>query len=110
MVIRSGDPASVSGETRGTSPPIARGTAPGSAGPATLISLLAAELSHDLAVPLTSIIANLELLEEELAKRPDPVADALLSRAARAAGRMHRMLDQRMELGTAPSRSDPGRG
>ena len=102
MVIRRGEHTSVSGASRGTAPPSPCGT-PGMPVPATLISQLAAELSHDLAVPLTSIIANLELLEEELAKSPDPVADALLSRASRAAGRMHRMLDQRMELGTAPS-------
>jgi signal transduction histidine kinase len=56
------------------------------------MSHLAAELSHDMAVPLTSIIANLEMLEEELGEHPAPEAGVLLARAQRAADRMLRML------------------
>jgi signal transduction histidine kinase len=59
-------------------------------------SQLAAELSHDMSVPLTAIIANLEMLEEELGENPDPVMAILVSRSARAASRMQRMLDQYM--------------
>jgi signal transduction histidine kinase len=102
MLIRRGAPAPLFREAKSTGPPVPCAT-PGADGPTPLISQLAAELSHDLAVPLTSIIANLELLEEELADSPNPVVDALLARTTRAAGRMRRMLDQRMELGTAPS-------
>ena len=102
MVIRRGVLAPFSRDARAAGIPNPC-RAPGTGVPATLSSQLAAELSHDLAVPLTSVIANLELLEEELAKRPDPVVDALLSRAARAAGRMHRMVHQRMDLSTTPS-------
>lgn len=59
-------------------------------------SQLAAELSHDLKVPLSSIVAGLELLETELGEKPTPAAVALLACSARAAGRMLRMLDQHM--------------
>ena len=48
---------------------------------ATLMSQLAAELSHDMRVPLTSIAATLELLEEELNDHPDRAVRALLDRA-----------------------------
>jgi signal transduction histidine kinase len=67
---------------------------------ATVISQLAAELSHDLRVPLAAITASIELLEEEVAGASTPVIDALLTRALRAAERMNRMLDQSMEYGT----------
>jgi signal transduction histidine kinase len=63
-----------------------------------LMSHLAAELSHDLAVPLTSIIASLELLEERLEEHPDPEAAALLAGAQQAADRMSRMLGQHMGI------------
>jgi signal transduction histidine kinase len=68
---------------------------------ATVVSQLAAELSHDLRVPLSSITASVELLEEELVDRTNPVVEALLTRTARAAARMGRMLDQSMEYGAS---------
>lgn len=63
-----------------------------------LMSHQAAELSHDLRVPLSSIVAGLELLEEELGDHPDPDVAALLARTAVAADRMVRMLDQHMAM------------
>ncbi len=68
---------------------------------ATVVSQLAAELSHDLRVPLTSIAASVEMLEEELEGHSSPVIEALLARTVRAAERMARMLDQTMEHGAA---------
>jgi len=68
---------------------------------ATVVSQLAAELSHDLRVPLASITASVEMLAEELDDRSNPVIDALLTRTVRAAERMGRMLDQTMEYGAA---------
>ena len=64
-----------------------------------LTAQLAAELSHDMRVPLTSIIAHLEMLEEELGENPDPAIAVALARTMRAADRMERMLDQRMGAG-----------
>ena len=66
---------------------------------ATVMTQLAAELSHDLRVPLTSIVATVELLAEELADHADRAVTALLHRATRSADRMLRMLDQHMEFG-----------
>ena len=106
-MIRRGAPAPITRDAEGPSIPSPCGVS-ATGGFASLSSQLSAELSHDLAVPLTSIIANLELLEDELVKRPDPAMDALLSRAARAADRMRRMLEQRMELGMTPSARTPG--
>jgi len=68
-----------------------------------LMSHLAAELSHDMAVPLTSIIASLEMLEEQLGEHPDPEAAALLVAAQQAADRMSRMLGQHMGIDQAPA-------
>ena len=68
-------------------------------GAAMLTAQLAAEVSHDMRVPLTSIIAHLEMLEEELGDNPDPAIAAVLARTRRAADRMERMLDQRMGAG-----------
>jgi signal transduction histidine kinase len=67
---------------------------------ATVKSQLAAELSHDMRVPLSSIVASVEMLEDELKDHPDGAVSTLLSRTTRAADRMARMLDQNMELGT----------
>jgi signal transduction histidine kinase len=64
-----------------------------------LTAQLAAELSHDLRVPLTSIIAHLEMLEAELGQNPDPAVATMLARTMTAADRMGRMLDQRMGAG-----------
>ena len=66
---------------------------------ATVVSQLAAELSHDLRVPLSSITASVELLEEELEDRSTPVIEALLTRTARAAARMARMLERALQYG-----------
>ena len=66
-------------------------------GDAVITSRRTAELSHDLRVPLTSIAANLELIEEELAGNSDPNIAAALTRALRATDRMGRMLDQCMD-------------
>lgn len=60
------------------------------------MSLRAAELSHDLRVPLSSIILSLEMLEEEIGEHPDPAVAALLDRGAKAADRMLRMLERNM--------------
>ena len=62
---------------------------------------LVAEVSHDMRVPLTSIVASLEMLEDELGEHPAPVLVELLVRATRAAERMERMLDQLMEVDAA---------
>ena len=66
---------------------------------ATVMTQLAAELSHDLRVPLASIVATVELLSDELSGHEDRAVTALLHRATRSADRMLRMLDQRMEFG-----------
>lgn len=67
---------------------------------ATVVSQLAAELSHDMRVPLSSIVASIEMLEDELADYPDPAVSALLDRTTRAADRLERMLDQNMRVGS----------
>jgi signal transduction histidine kinase len=72
---------------------------------ATVVSQLAAELSHDLRVPLASITASIEMLEDELEDR-SPVVDALLTQTVRAAQRMGRMLEQSMEYGTGGEEPD----
>ncbi|MET0837919.1 MAG: HAMP domain-containing sensor histidine kinase [Marmoricola sp.] len=56
----------------------------------------AAVLSHDLRVPLSSIIASLEMLEDELRGHSLRTAAELMGRAMRAGDRMVRMLDQFM--------------
>lgn len=68
-----------------------------------LISHLAAELSHDMRVPLTSIVGSLEMLEDELGEHPNPEVGALLARAQRAADRMLRMLEQHMDITPTPA-------
>lgn len=68
---------------------------------ATKMSQLAAELSHDMRVPLSSVIAGLEMLEEELGENPDSAAMALLDRTSNAAHRMLRMLDQYLAVAPA---------
>lgn len=85
-----------------TSPSSSSGL-PDTGGGATKQLHLVAELSHDLAVPLTALVANLELIEDELGEDPAPAVATLLTRAVRAADRMQRMLDRCMELDTAPA-------
>lgn len=65
----------------------------------TVVTQLVAELSHDLKVPLSSIVASVEMLEEELAGHPDRAVTALLGRTTRAADRMIRMLESTMDFG-----------
>ena len=72
----------------------------------TLLSQLAAELSHDMRVPLSAIVASVEMLREELAEHPDRAVGALLSSAVRAAERMERMLGQIMGFGGSPGRQE----
>ena len=64
----------------------------------TVVGQLAAELTHDLRVPLAAIVASIEMVEEALDEHPDPAAEALLERAMRSADRMARMLDQSMRF------------
>ena len=66
---------------------------------ATVVSQLAAEVSHDMRVPLSAIMAGVEMLVDELRDHPDPAVGALLARTSRAAYRLSRMLDQHMEFG-----------
>jgi signal transduction histidine kinase len=66
----------------------------------TLTAQLAAELSHDMRVPLTSIQASVEMLQDVLGDAPDPAVRMLLARTAAAAGRMARMLDQVLHFGS----------
>jgi len=71
------------------------------------MSEVTAELSHDLRVPLSSIIASVELLEDELRGHGDESIDALLGRAMRAGERMVRMLDQDMTPRASTNSSAP---
>jgi signal transduction histidine kinase len=70
---------------------------PDSQATATVVSQLAAELSHDMRVPLSSIMASMEMLGDSLSDHPDRTVGALLGQATRSARRMLRMLDQHME-------------
>lgn len=83
-------------------PPSSRGARPSPDYATMLTSRLAAELSHDLRVPLSSIVAGLEMLEEELGDHPDPAVAAFLMRTTRSAYRMMRMLDQNMDIDPLP--------
>lgn len=65
-----------------------------------VMSHLAAELSHDMRVPLSSILASVEMLQDELHDSADPAVRMLLSRAGSAADRMSRMLEQIMHFGS----------
>lgn len=64
----------------------------------TVVGQLAAELTHDLRVPLAAIVASIEMLEEALEEHPDPAAEPLMERAMRSTERMARMLDQSMRF------------
>ncbi len=64
---------------------------------ATVKSQLAAELSHDMRVPLSSIVASVEMLEDELENHPGRAVSTLLNRMTRAANRMVRMLDHHLD-------------
>lgn len=89
----------------GRAVPDSRGSAQAAS---TVVAQLAAELSHDLRVPLSAVIACMEMLTDELSDHPDRTVGALLQRATRAAHRMGRMLDQKLHHGPeeAPERRD----
>lgn len=74
----------------------------------TVLSQFSSELSHDLKVPLTGVVASLELLSDHLGDAVDPVAAALLERCSASAQRMTRMLQQQLsataaDVGPAPT-------
>jgi signal transduction histidine kinase len=98
MVIRQDSRASIAPERECTQPSAGHTTSAGEGLSAVRMSRLAAELSHDLRVPLSSIIAGLEMLEEELGEHGGSEVVALLDRTTKAAGRMLRMLDQNMAV------------
>ena len=64
------------------------------------MSGVAAELSHDLLVPLSSVVGSVEMLEDQLRGHSDKTVAALLGHAMRAGNRMVRMLDQSMTMHT----------
>ena len=97
-MIRDGGSPSIPLDRERSHPPPPRAPLVAADGAAIQMSRLAAELSHDLRVPLSTIIAGLEMLEEQLAEHPDPEVVSLLGRTATAADRMMRMLDQSMTL------------
>jgi signal transduction histidine kinase len=68
---------------------------------AALLAQITAERSHDLKVPLTAIVASLEMLEERLAGGTDQVVSVLLERSTSAASRMSRMVDQHLRTAAA---------
>lgn len=68
---------------------------------AALLAQVTAERSHDLKVPLTAIVASLEMLEERLDESPDKVVSLLLDRTRSAASRMTRMVDQHLRTAAA---------
>lgn len=54
---------------------------------------IAAEIGHDMQVPLASIVGNIELLHEELRDHEDPAVSLMLVRTERAAHRLLRMVE-----------------
>ena len=71
----------------------------------TVLSQFSSELSHDLKVPLTGVVASLELLHDHLEAADDPVTAALLERCSASAQRMTQMLDQQLGI-TSPSMAE----
>jgi signal transduction histidine kinase len=70
------------------------------------MSRIAAEIGHDMQVPLASIVGNIELLHEELRDHEDPAVSLLLGRTERAAHRLLRMVEGILhfnEIGVAHS-------
>ncbi|ROR92275.1 sensor histidine kinase [Nocardioides aurantiacus] len=70
----------------------------------TVVSQIAAELSHDMRVPLAALTAGVELLEDQLADHRTPTVDTLLERMRSSAGRLLRMLEQNLDLDPAETR------
>jgi signal transduction histidine kinase len=73
----------------------------------TLMSQQTAELSHDLRVPLTSMLASVELVQEELGESAGAVVGGLLERARTAADRMGRMIEQHMDHAAVLDQASP---
>jgi signal transduction histidine kinase len=78
-----------------------RETTPDEHDVAALLAQMTAERSHDLKVPLTAIVASLEMLGERLADDGDQVVSLLLERSTSAAARMARMVDQHLRTAAA---------
>ena len=64
-MIRQGGPPSISRDRERTQPRATHSTVAHD-GEAVRMSQLAAELSHDLRVPLSTIVASMEMLEDQL--------------------------------------------
>lgn len=97
IVIRQGGPPSIPLDLELPNAP-AEQIPQASDGAAAEVARLAAQLSHDMRIPLSSIIATLELLEEELGENPGPAVVAMLERTKVAADRMRQMLDLNMVI------------
>jgi signal transduction histidine kinase len=96
-MIRQGGPPAISRDRERAQPPAGHSDI-AEDGAASRLSQLAAELSHDLRVPLSTIVASVEMLEDRLRECPDPAVGTLLDHAAKAADRMLRMLDHYMTV------------
>ncbi|KQT91478.1 hypothetical protein ASG49_10645 [Marmoricola sp. Leaf446] len=70
----------------------------------TVISQIAAELSHDMRVPLAALTAGVELLEDQLAGHRTPAVATLLDRMRSSAGRLLRMLEQNLDVDPVETR------
>ena len=69
---------------------------------------IAAEIGHDMQVPLAAIVGNIELLHEELRDHEDPAVSLMLVRTERAAHRLLRMVEGILhfhESGRDPARA-----
>lgn len=85
---------------------------PGGEAATTVISQIAAELSHDMRVPLTGLMAGIELLEDQLGEQLDAVLGdqaarplrSLLERMRSSSDRLLRMLEQNLDLDVAETR------
>lgn len=80
-----------------------RAADPGVARPAheaatTVITQIAAELSHDMRVPLAALTASLELLEDQLGEAPGHAVATLLERMRSSSDRLLRMLEQNLDV------------
>lgn len=64
----------------------------------TVISQIAAELSHDMRVPLAALMASVELLEDQLGDQAGPAVARIVERMHSSAGRLLRMLEQNLDL------------
>ena len=74
---------------------------------AALLERLTAERNHDLKVPLTAIVASLEMLSDRLGEDPDQVVGLLLDRSSSSAARMTRMLYQSLNAAAQAGEAHP---